>query len=145
MPTASRSARWIAVALALTLAGQAGVALAAIDRPIVVTDRPFNRFGRSVTATFYVAASPHQAFAVLTDHAHMADFMPLVEDVKVLAAGPRTARVRFHLRYLRLFDIVEIDERRLDPGRSITWHATDGPLRCRMARGPSSPRGRARP
>ena len=98
------------------------------ERAIQITDRPFRRFGRTVIASFQVQATPHRVFSVLTDHAHMAEFMPMVDDVRVLASYPGGARVRFHVRYLGLFDIVEVDERTFVPDRRITWHATDGPL-----------------
>jgi ribosome-associated toxin RatA of RatAB toxin-antitoxin module len=112
------------LAQAATVAGSAG-----LSEAIAVADHPFRTFGRSITATFYAKATSHQTFTVLSDHWHMAEYMPLVEDVTVLDQQPGRARVRFHLRYLKIFDFYEVDERIFTLDRRITWHAVEGPLK----------------
>lgn len=103
--------------------------LAAPDRAIAISEAPFGTFGRSVTARCFVQASPQAVFAVLADHDRLAEFMPLLEEAKTLESKPGWARVRFRVRYLGLFDLVEIDERKFEPYRRIAWHATEGALR----------------
>lgn len=97
--------------------------------PMTITDAPFQVFGRTVTATFLIAASPKAVYDVLTDYAHMAEFMSVVDEAKVLALHSKGARVSFRVRYLHFFDIVEIDDRTYEPYRRITWHAVEGPLK----------------
>lgn len=94
-----------------------------------ITERAFQAFGRSVTAVFHVNASPKVVYGVLTDYAHMPEFMPMVEEVKTLENRPKGALVSFRVRYLRFFDIVEVDERTYEPPNRITWHAIQGPLK----------------
>jgi ribosome-associated toxin RatA of RatAB toxin-antitoxin module len=94
-----------------------------------ITESAFQAFGRSVTAVFHVKASPKVVYGVLTDYAHMPEFMPMVEEVKTLESRPKGALVSFRVRYLRFFDIVEVDERTYEPPTRISWHAIQGPLK----------------
>ncbi|MNS71629.1 Polyketide cyclase / dehydrase and lipid transport [compost metagenome] len=124
--------RWVRTwAIALATVGAMAPAMAGTPEAagITVTDAPFRTFGRSVTAVYHIDAPPIAVFEVLTDYAHMADFMPMVDEAKPLAVRPNGATVRYHMRYLRFFDIVEVDERTYDKPRRITWHATEGPLK----------------
>lgn len=99
------------------------------DRSVAVSEASFRTFGRSVLAHCFVKAPPRTVFEVLSDHDRLAEFMPLVEEAKALETKPGWARVRFRVRYMGLFDIVEIDERTLTPFRRLSWRATEGPLR----------------
>jgi uncharacterized protein YndB with AHSA1/START domain len=109
---------------------------------ITVTDAPFRTFGRSVTAVYYIDAPPLAVFEVLTDYAHMAEFMPMVDEARPLALRPNGATVSYHMRYLKFFDIVEIDERTYDKPRRITWHATEGPLKVSDGSWTLTPQGK---
>ncbi len=120
------------VALALTLGGPGLAAEPAgplPSRALQVEDAPYGHFGRTITARFHVRATPAQAYGILTDHARLREFMPMVEDSTLVRAAPGRAVVRFRLRYFGWFDIVEVDERALEPPRRIRWHAVEGPLR----------------
>lgn len=107
----------------------------------VITEAPFGRFGRTVKAAFHVAATPTQVFGVLTDYEHMAEFMPMVDEVKLLVARPDGARVSFRVRYMNLFDLVEVDERTYEGARRITWTAVQGPLKVSDGSWTLTPKG----
>lgn len=96
--------------------------------PYALQEAPFGRFGRSIRATFHIEAKPPVVFGVLTDYAHMGDYMAMVDEARVLEARPQGAVVSFRVRSMKLFDIVEVDERTYEGQRRITWHATRGPL-----------------
>ncbi|MNS23312.1 Polyketide cyclase / dehydrase and lipid transport [compost metagenome] len=96
---------------------------------IQVQDAPFGPFGRSVTATMYVEAPPKAVFGVLTDYDHLAEFMPLVNAAKTLETSPKGATVLFKVRYMRFFEIEEVDVRTHEPYSRITWQAIKGPLK----------------
>ena len=89
----------------------------------------YGEHGRTVSASCYVQAPPQAVFRVLTDYAHMHEFMPMVVKVELLSASPGKARVKFHFRYLRFFDFEEIDERELNPPYRITFRSIQGPLK----------------
>ncbi|MFP5502608.1 MAG: SRPBCC family protein [Candidatus Sericytochromatia bacterium] len=122
MPGAPRLTPLLAILFVL----QAPPSLAASD--LSISEAPFGRHGRAVSASFHVAASTHAIFAVLTDYDGMPEFMPMVEEAELLESRPSGARVRFRVRSLGLFDIEEIDERNYEPPRRITWQAVKGPL-----------------
>lgn len=107
-----------------------------------VDEAPFGHFGRSVTARFRVEAPPPVVFGVLTDYAHMAEFMAMVDETRVLEARPMGAVVSFRVRSMNLFDIVEVDERRYEGQRRITWHAIQGPLKTSDGSWSLAPDGR---
>lgn len=118
------------------------MAAAPADRHhVTISDAPYRTFGRSVTAQFYVAAPPKAVFEVLTDYAHMTEFMPMVDTVRVLKAWPNGAHVSFRVRYLNLFDIVEVDERHYEGIERITWRAVQGPLKVSDGSWTLAPRG----
>lgn len=96
---------------------------------IQVQDAPFGPFGRSVTATMYVEASPKAVFGVLTDYDHLAEFMAMVNAAKALETSPKGAVVLFKVRYMRFFEIEEVDVRTHEPYSRITWQAIKGPLK----------------
>lgn len=85
--------------------------------------------GRTVSASTFVQAPPAAVYRVLTDYAHMHEFMPMVVRVEALSETPSTARVMFHFRYLRFFDFEETDERELEPPHRISFRSIHGPLK----------------
>lgn len=130
---------------ALTCAmGSASAALGPDGKEaITVTEAPFGTFGRSVTATYFIDAPMQAVFDALTDYGHMAEFMPMVDEAKTLQVRPNGATVSYHLRYLKFFDIVEIDERVYQRPRHITWHAIEGPLKVSDGSWTLSPQGKS--
>lgn len=99
------------------------------ERVIEIQEAPFRAFGRSVTARFFVNAPPQRVFETLTDYEHLAEFMPMVDEATLLESREGWAKVRFRVRVLRVFDLVEVDERTMEPWHRISWHAVAGPLR----------------
>lgn len=136
----------VAIALGSAAIWTASPALAepttAGHQGITVTEAPFGTFGRTITAAYYIDAPPAAVFDVLTDYAHMGDFMPMVDEAKALRVDSNGATVSYRLRYLRFFDIIEIDERVYDRPRRITWHATQGPLKVSDGSWSLTPRGK---
>lgn len=111
------------------------------DRGIAISEAPFRTFGRSVTARCFVQVPPKAVFEVLADHDRLAEFMPLLEEARALESKPGWARVRFRVRFMGMFDIVEIDERTIEPYRRIGWHASEGALRVSDGSWTLTPRG----
>ena len=69
-----------------------------------------------VTASFFVAAAPERAYAILTDHARLPEFMPNLEACKVRKHGPAWAEVEMKnakgtMVLRRVFDPPEADLR----------------------------------
>ena len=116
---------------AIGLVAIAAAPVRAAEFPDVETgDAPWGMFGRSVWAKVWVAAPPAAVFAVLTDYERFAEFMPLVDRVEVLERGPRHAVLRFHMTYLRWFDIQQTDRRVLYPPRRIAYDGVAGVLKA---------------
>lgn len=118
-----------AVALVGVAFSVAPPVLADSPEGIQVEDGPYGPFGRSVTATLYVEATPKALFGVLTDYDHLAEFMPMVNEARALESSARGATVMFKVRYARFFELEEIDVRTHEPYSRITWHAIKGPLK----------------
>lgn len=98
--------------------------------PLEISDRPFGaNNGRSVTGTIRVAATPHEAFRILSDYPSMTEYVPGVEEATVLEARPGWARVRFRIRGGFFVNFTQVEERATTADRKITWHATQGPLK----------------
>lgn len=99
------------------------------EAAIQTSDVPFNVHGRSVKATIRIAAPPRAVFATLTDYDHFHEFMPLIVHVAVLESRSHAAVLDFHMRYMGIFDIHEVDERVLIPPHRIIYRAIKGPMR----------------
>lgn len=91
------------------------------ERPRIV------RRERGVTASFFVAASPRQAYRILSDHARLPEFMPNLDACTVRAAGRywvevemRNARGQMVLR------------RHFEPPRAISWSLVESPVLKRV-------------
>lgn len=105
-------------------------ALAEALPPVALSDRPFgSNNGRSVTGKIRVAATPHEAFLILADYPRMTEYVPGVEEATVLASRPGWARVRFRIRGGFFVSFTQIEERTTVADQTITWHATQGPLK----------------
>jgi ribosome-associated toxin RatA of RatAB toxin-antitoxin module len=103
------------------------VALAAAIATPTVT--PFGVHGRTVSASIHIDRPPAAVYAVLTDYAHMHEFMPLVVRVEALESRETSVKVKFHFRAWGVYDFEEIDERLLEPHRSIRFTSLQGPLK----------------
>lgn len=94
-----------------------------------LSHEPYGAHGRTVSAEVYVAAAPSAVYRVLTDYAHMHEFMPLVTKVEPLSEGAGKARIKFTFKFMRLMDFAQVDEREFDPPHRITFRSVEGPLK----------------
>lgn len=97
-------------------------ALAELQRKPQITRR-----AHGVTATFFVAASPQAAYAILTDHAHLPAFMPNLDSCRVLRKGPTWAEVE--MRNARGAMVLR---REFEPPRHIRWRLVKGAMLKRV-------------
>lgn len=80
-----------------------------------------------VTASFVVSATPAQAYALLTDHEKLPEFMPNLDSCHVRKHGPGWAEVE--MRNARGTMVLR---REFDPPRSIRWSLVEGTMLKRV-------------
>jgi ribosome-associated toxin RatA of RatAB toxin-antitoxin module len=80
-----------------------------------------------VTASFFVAASPEQAYQILIDHPRLPQFMPNLDACIVRKQGPGWAEVE--MRNARGSMVLR---RVFDPPRRIQWSLVEGTLLKRV-------------
>ncbi len=80
-----------------------------------------------VTASFFVAAAPERAYAILTDHPRLPEFMPNLDACTVRKHGPGWAEVE-----MRNAKGTMVLRRVFDPPRRIRWTLVEGSMLKRV-------------
>ena len=80
-----------------------------------------------VTASFFVSATPLQAYPLLIDHERLPEFMPNLDSCRVRRHGPGWAEVE--MRNARGTMVLR---REFDPPRSIRWSLVESPMLKRV-------------
>lgn len=80
-----------------------------------------------VTARFFVKAPVDRAYAILTDHARLPEFMPNMDTCRVLRQGPGWAEVEMSSARGTM-----VLRRTFDPPRRITWRLVEGRMLKRV-------------
>ncbi|MNR75379.1 Polyketide cyclase / dehydrase and lipid transport [compost metagenome] len=82
---------------------------------------------RGVTVSFFVSATPPQAYQLLTEHEKLPEFMPNLDACRVRKQGPGWAEVE--MRNPRGMMVLR---REFDPPRSIRWSLVESPMLKRV-------------
>ena len=86
----------------------------------------------NITTNSYVLATPQETWAVLTDYAHMAEFLPNLQSSQIISAPGESLRVeqkgttRFGLLHFSFESVRQVD---IKPYDTIESHAVSGNMR----------------
>lgn len=80
-----------------------------------------------VTASFFVSATPREAYRILTDHAKLPQFMPNLDACHVRKQGPGWAEVEMTNSRGTM-----VLRREFEPPRSIRWSLVEAPMLKRV-------------
>lgn len=80
-----------------------------------------------VTASFFVSATPERAYAIMTDHPKLPEFMPNLDVCRVRKQGPGWAEVEMTNAKGTM-----VLRREYEPPRRITWSLVEGTMLKRV-------------